>query len=1020
MKYRFTILSAALLVLLCGNASAQGKSAARKAKVVEVTSQVVDVQGRPIEGAVITAGEGAITRYTDAEGRFTIASKADAVILIEALGYEDMVLNLRVNPDPKSITLTAEEYLSGEKYMIERPDGASVSQHDLTAAIGKVDVEKIKSYPDLNLSNAFQGRAAGLIVRSNSHGLGNNTSSIYVRGLHAAGSNAIVVVDGIERSIEDIAPEEIGSIEVLKDAAAKVLYGARATNGVLLINTKRGEANKRIIRTSVEYGVQANSRVPKFLGASEYVRFYNEARVNDGLAPYYTDDEIAGYDNSTGENDLLFPNVDWYRRFTGDMNMFRKAVAEFNGGNESVKYSVVTSYTGGTGHEKVERKTGLDRFNVRGNLDIRINDFLTATADVAARIELRNTGAVNCGTLYQSLSTLKPNEYPFTISAEALGLEPNEDGSPYYGASIAHTNNLYLDCIFGGFNKERYVNTQTNLGLKFDFDKYVKGLFADAFITFDNYSFTNEKLSKTLATYAVDGYVDTDGNYVYRSQMVKKQNLSDTINVDSESTTRTLGFRLDGGYRRSFGLNDFSIVAAYRYYNEEILGANQDLLVTNGTLRLNWGYDDRFFVEAIAGMAGSNQFSKAHRYAFTPVVSAAWVLSNEDFLKGSPAVNFLKVKASAGRLAVNTNSAYLLYNTAWSNGGTYPTGATNNSSEYYTSLNRIASPNVGWVMSNEANLGIEGIFLGGRLSAQADVFAESRIGQISQMGTQYSALVGDYLTNKNNGRVDNKGVEFDIHWNDSALGGDLRYKAGLNFTFTRNKVVSANELVNMEEYRKTVGKPTSAIISLQDEGLFTSEAQVASHATQNFGYYGLGDIAYKDLNTDGLIDDRDQKMIGQSFPLTTWGLDFDINYKGFGLYVLATAETGASKFLTNSYYWNTEANNYSVLARDSYHPTRNPEGIYPRLSSTGGTNSYRESSFWLEDASFLRLKNVELSYTLDNRRPDGFFKQAKFFVRGTNLFVISRIKDLDPEMLDAGITNYPAYKTLTGGLNISF
>lgn len=233
-------------------------------------------------------------------------------------------------------------------------------------------------------------------------------------------------------------------------------------------------------------------------------------------------------------------------------------------------------------------------------------------------------------------------------------------------------------------------------------------------------------------------------------------------------------------------------------------------------------------------------------------------------------------------------------------------------------------------------------------------------------------------------------------------------------------VTKANELSNIEGYRKTVGKPTSAIFGLESLGLFGRDVDLENHPKQMFGSYTTGDVAYKDLNRDGVVDDKDETQIGQTFPIGVLGINLDLNYKGFGLYILGTAELGASVVLNNNYYWNTGTNSYSVKALDRWHPENNPEGTLPRLTTTSGTNSYRTSDFWVSKADWFRLKNVELSYTFDNRNSMKVFKTLKVFARGTNLLVFSPIKDLDPEVPNAGLVNYPVCRTITGGITIGF
>ena len=289
---------------------------------------------------------------------------------------------------------------------------------------------------------------------------------------------------------------------------------------------------------------------------------------------------------------------------------------------------------------------------------------------------------------------------------------------------------------------------------------------------------------------------------------------------------------------------------------------------------------------------------------------------------------------------------------------------------------------------------------------------------IGKNTVKYAAVVGDFIPAENIGEVMNQGIDAQVRWQDKI--GEIHYNVGVNLTFTKNKLRKSDELDNIEDYRKSVGRSTSTIFGLQAEGLFGKDVQLAGHPLQSYGAYQAGDIAYADLNGDNMINDNDVTDLGQSFPTTTMGIDLSLNYKGFGLYILGTATTGVTNILSSSYYWNNGLDGYSVLALDRYHPVNNPTGTQPRLTTTSGANNYRTSSFWSENGSFFRLKNVELSYTLANKTGKFIGKDFKFFVRGTDLFVLSGIKDLDPERMLSGLTNYPTYRTITGGISINF
>ena len=372
-----------------------------------------------------------------------------------------------------------------------------------------------------------------------------------------------------------------------------------------------------------------------------------------------------------------------------------------------------------------------------------------------------------------------------------------------------------------------------------------------------------------------------------------------------------------------------------------------------------------------------------------------------------------------GALIPNSyEAAYLRYHT-WFNISTFKTGQTNNVYNYYMVMGAAGNPGLAWTTANECNIGIEGVFLGRRLGLEANLFSERRSGENSQASSDYSAVIGAWLPFRNYYEVLNRGVEAGISWSDRSASGNFRYSVGLNFTATRNVYLKYPE-VDMEDYRSRVGTPTSSIVGLVSEGIFGKDVSLNGHATQTFGSYGIGDLAYKDLNGDGVIDSTDQTVLGQTFPLTNWGLNAELGYKGFGLYVLLTAETGASFVANNAYFWNNRCYAYSVLARDRWHPQNNPDGTLPRLSTYADPNTYRTSSFWVQKQDWLRLKDVEFSYTLRDKTGTSLVKQSKFFVRGTNLLVLTPVKGVDPEVPSAGVSNYPYYATVTGGVSLTF
>ena len=414
---------------------------------------------------------------------------------------------------------------------------------------------------------------------------------------------------------------------------------------------------------------------------------------------------------------------------------------------------------------------------------------------------------------------------------------------------------------------------------------------------------------------------------------------------------------------------------------------------------------------------GSNKFDKNDRFFFSPAVGASWIISNESFMKEAKAVNFLKLKASFGVLGYTGNTGFFLYQTGWNNNGNY--NFFQDQTDHKVSLARWGNPDLTWEYSQEFNIGIEGLFFNNRLSTELNYFHECRKDIIGVNNAQYAATAGNYTMYENIGQVTNQGIDIAINWKGN-IGRDFLYTVGANMTYSKNKLDKWNEIEGVESYRKAIGRPTSTIFGLQALGLFGKDIPLEGHSLQSYGIYQNGDIAYADLNNNGIVDDNDRMSLGQSFPITTWGINVDLKYKGFGLYMLGTLHTGITQLCTNAYYWNNGLNGYSELALNRYHEVNNPSGTMPRLTTTTESNNFRDSSFWTENGSFFRLKNVELSYTFENKTGRFFANKCKLFVRGTNLLTFSKIKDLDPERLNAGITNYPAYMTVTGGLSVSF
>ncbi|MEA4982535.1 MAG: SusC/RagA family TonB-linked outer membrane protein [Paludibacter sp.] len=992
------------------------QKAARKVPTVEVKATVTNEKGAVVPNAAVTVGEGAQTYYTDKNGMFRVNVKAGSTLIIEALGYEPRIIDTsKGNVSDLKIVVSSAPLFAGVKDKLPLPGWMETTKRYNVGAISAASGTAIEKYPDMITANALQGKLLGLMSLMSSGGLANNAATLYIRGMHRqSGNNIVTLVDGVERDINTLIPEEIATIEVLKDATAKILYGPRAANGVLLITTKRGEKYKRVIKVNAEYGVGLPANMPDFVNSYDYARLYNEARMNDGLQPVYTAKDLEGYRNSTGANDFRYPNVDYYNYFLKKNTEYRKVDFEFSGGNENAQYSFVGGYNGTSGLQNIGKNPQRDRFNARGNLDIKVNDFISAFLGISGVFDVTDRSSLDHAQTFTALSTHRPNEYPIFIPESVL--KPDSAGYPAFGTGINRTDNLHGSLMYGGYRKEQNINGQLNFGLNFDLNDFVKGLTAKAQVTFDNYFWGAETLTTEAPTYSQRWIQTPDGRDSLVLIMRKMGNKTDQMVLTNTTSYRTTSYMGALNYQRTFGDNMLNADYVYNYYLSEATGENQDMKFLNNVLRLNLVNQGKYIVEANVGYMGSNKFSGENKYTPSFAGGVGWILSEENFLKDNASVDYLKLKASAGLLAYDGQTAYNLYRDRWFDNGAV---RFNNSLQFMrTNFVQVGNPGLKWEKSREINLGVEALLLNKKLWVEANYFNELRYDIIQRLDLINSMMYGTLIPSTNWGKVLNQGVEVEAKYSDRV--DQLFYQVGANLIFSKNKVLQTDEINYPEDYMEIVGQPSDAMFGYVSKGLFGKDVDMSQpHSFQTFGDYQEGDIAYEDLNEDGMVDDRDRQILSNSFPRTHLGIDLNLNYKGFGLYVQGTAQLGFSNWLNNSYYWNRGEEKYSAITLDRYHPTENPNGTYPRLTTTDGSNNFRNSSFWIEKGDFFRIKNVELSYTLTGKQAD-VYRSVKFFARGTNLLLLSKNKMFDPEVMTAGLNNYPVLKNITGGISLSF
>lgn len=984
------------------------------------SSVVTDDKGKPVVNALVTVNEGAQELRTNKNGGFSFVSKPGTTVTVEASGYSTQILILDANDLPAAIALVPTLLFKSDADYIHLPLSLKTTKREFTGANGQVKGSELSKYTDLSLHNTLQGRVMGLMVSSNAGGLGNNAASLYVRGLQRQENNgALTLVDGIERPVNFINPEEIASVQVLKDPVSKSLYGPRAANGIILITTKRGKDNTKVIELTSEYGFSSATRLPDYLNSFQYASLFNEARQNDGFPAFYSQSDLAGYQSSSGENDQLYPNVDYYNYFLRKTAPIRRVTLNYSGGSTTSNYALVIGYTGAEGFEKIGKTPEQDRFNLRGNLNFKVSNNFLVFADAAGVIESRNWSGWNQDQVFAALSTHRPNEYPLLITDSNLLKLGSPLGLAYFpplGGSLIHPDNLYGQLLYGGSTRHNYFYGQTNFGMDLGLNKLLKGLSLKSVFHFDNYQFFQSGRDNVPVTYFRQNLTNIVGgdSVVYTALRQRTDQLRDQR--QGEDISRVYGLTASVNYQYENAVSSFRSSLTYFYFRNEDRNSYQNVENINTFYKGSYGFRNKLYVDAVVSMMGSNKFIKGEKLFVSPSLGASWIVSEESFFKKN-IVDFLKVKASAGILGYDRATDFYLFQSRWRDNGSVNFGEVNNTFGITRStLDLVGNPGLKWEKSTEWEAGVELLMLDKSLSFEFNYFQTRRSDIVLNAAGIYSSLAGGFIPSLNLGDIKNSGFEGQLSYTFNA--GKFGISTGLNMLVSKNQILSNNDVRTIDPGLNTVNNPTDAIYGYVAKGLFTSQQQIDNAPRQYIGPYTVGDIAYEDLNNDNIIDARDRKVIGNSFPRTTLGLDVSLSYKAFQLTLLGVIQSGAENILNNDYYRFDGTAKYSEAALQRFHPVNNPSGTLPRLTSNYSANNNVTSTFWLQNGSFFRLRNAELGYTIINGA--SVVKVLRAFVRGNNLFVLSKNKVLDPEVLNAGITNYPVYRTITFGLSFKF
>lgn len=1046
-------MAAVLLLMVVGTGTALAQQSGKT-----ITGKVLDENNQPMPGVTIIVDGTTNGTMTGPDGTFTLGGvPSGATVIVSCIGYTDQVL-----PEGKSnyvVSLVPDSEMLEETVVVAFGQQKKLS---VTGAISTVASADLRKTTSTRLDNALAGRVTGLTSMQSGGGQpGVDGATMYLRGAATTnGKSPLILVDGVERdNIRTIDMNEVESISVLKDASATALYGVQGANGVILIQTRKGQKGKAQLNISVDQSWTSFTKKPSRLHSWEYCELRNEALMNDSQAPEFSEETIAkfrnpllgldpsspDYDNQVAIRKAVYCDNDYYRMYLKSNTPQTRANANISGGTDFVNYFVNVGYIHQGGNLNTESPDYLgydpqcymNRLSLRSNLDFHITKNLTASLNIASYAENVNMPAV--GDLYRGDQSWMITDIIYQ-SQTILPISPGPVTDPRFGGvSDGVVGYNYLDRSAyeiinrRGFHTNKRKNLNTQFSVNWDLGELVtKGLSVNGMAAYDTYNIGVLEGRKKERVYNVR--VDYDSETLSYSS-----SNGDKIEPLTMTSSRLSNYQIyvqgSINYARTFGKHNVTAMAtAYRRFWE---GTSADIPynVLGTAARATYSFDDRYLVEGNLGYNGSEQFAPSKRFGLFPSGSIGWIASNESFLKGNKYLTWLKFRASYG-LVGNDSMGGLRFLYQDDNKIQSGNGFVQGLGGKIVKEGLIGNKSITWELSKKMNLGVEiGLFKDFRINV--DYFTEKRDQILLKRRTvpSFQGVSSDYIPRVNMGKVDNHGVDVEVSYSHT-FNRDFSISSRVNFGFNDNTAIELDEPMRSEEYAYQyheegfrLGQEFGYLIDWDSpgNGYFTSQDEIDSYYPYGFGGKPrVGDFVYKDVNGDGVIDQKDLSPIGYSttVPGLNYGISLGLNFKGIDFNVLFSGLGRYSKYYSGQgvVEW-TKQGTYFDWTRNGWTEERYKNGekiTYPAISTTK-TVSHTENDFFIQNRSFLRLKNIELGYTL----PERFLskvgvKALRVYVSGQNLFVWDnlRITHIDPEQNNS--YGYPITKNVTLGLNINF
>lgn len=1036
-------------IFISGKAPASTGQQQNKRKI---SGRVTDIKGEPLIGVNVTVDGDANGSITNMDGLYEIfVTKKSVVLKFTYIGFKTS--EIRTNASTNIYDVTLEEQVNELEETVIVGYGTQRKISNIGAQ-SSMKMEDIKT-PSASLTTTLAGRLAGVVAVQRTGEPGKDAADIWIRGISTPNtSSPLVLVDGVERSFNDIDPEDIESLTTLKDASATAVYGVRGANGVILIKTKPGKVGKPTV--SADY-YESFTRFTKMVDLADgitYMNAANEAMRNDGIATKYTEDQIRN--TIAGKDPYLYPNVDWLKEIFNDWGHNRRVNVNVRGGSEKVAYYASVSYFNETGMTVTDKnintydsKMKYSRYNFTTNLNIDVTPTTKVEIGAQGYLGEGNYPAISSADLYNAAMSISPVEYPkmFFVNGEAYvpGTSTNNNfNNPYSQATRRGYDNLTKNQIY------------SNLRVTQNLDMLTKGLKLTAMYAFDVYNEIHVHQDRAESTY---NFLDTSVPYDMNGQPIL-QRIYEGSNVLSykQETSGNKKTYLEASLNYDRTFNDDHRVSALFLFNQQ-----SKLLYPKGTLedaipyrmmgiagRATYSWKDRYFAEFNIGYNGAENFSPKHRFGTFPAFGVGWVVSNEKFWQPlSKAVSFLKIRYTDGKVGNSeVSDRRFMYLDQMKENGDYGYKFGPNGTKWsgYETVNMAVD--LIWEESRKQDLGIDLKLFNDDLSIVFDLFKERRENILLKREHSIPSFLG-YNTSApygNIGIIENKGFDGTIEYN-KRINKDWVIALRGNVTFNKDKWIQGELPEQKYEWMNQYGHNINGVKGYVAEGLFTqteiddmarweslsdaNKAITPKPFASQFGTVKAGDIKYKDLNNDGQIDAYDQTYISRGdVPTTVYGFGFTVGWKDLSVGMMFQGVAGAERVLNGSSInpfngGGGSGNLYSNIGDRWTEDNPDQNAFYPRLSygseTTSNINNFQRSTWWVRNMNFLRLKTLQISYNLPKPWVNKVhLKNAAVYVMGTNLFTLSRFKLWDPELNTDNGASYPNTTSYSVGINFTF